>query len=206
MTALVKGTREEATASATSVEHVAFAETRDYLFQTDTGSSVESVPGRSRTEPPVRVRYGETESSPTRRRLTPITDTKPFEVGPKDQEINDLLAEGSELFKRMLEAEDIIERENLYRTLNERLLALFKLRSSRERTFGHLLVLLLGVTQHTTSEFFSKDQFSALDRAIKLLRKTKVSEPDLKEAERLLSAAKFDLFRPLRGVFDTENA
>jgi hypothetical protein len=32
-----------------------------------------------------------------------------------------------------------------------------------------------------------------------------LGERDLQEAEDLLSGAQFDIFRPLRGVFNTEN-
>lgn len=149
-----------------------------------------------------RVRYGETQSITISRRLVPITDTKPFEIGSKDVQIEELLKDCNILFERMLETEDLIERENVYRTLNEHLISLFEFRSTRERGFGQLLILLLGITRNTSSEFFSDKQFQALARTISLARKVKISEPDLQEADRLLSMADFDLFRPLRGVFE----
>ncbi len=107
-----------------------------------------------------------------------------------------------DLLDKMLETDDIIERENTYRTLDEYLDLLFQLRSYREREFGQLLVTILGVTKHTSSEFFSNDHLSALKRAIKLIRKPKIASLDLRDARRLLSGAGFDVFRPIRGVFE----
>ena len=178
-------------------------ERRKYLGEAHFTTQAEGPSGI--TVSGARVRYGETQSVTIGRRSVPITDTKPFEIGSKDVEINELLNDCIILFERMLETENIIERENLYRTLNEHLVSLFELRSTRERAFGQLLVLLLGITRNTSSEFFSDKQFQALARTINLTRKIKIAEHDLQEAERLLSVANFDLFRPLRGVFENDD-
>jgi len=146
-----------------------------------------------------------TEAVSVSRQFEPTSDPREVAIGARDQDIEALIRSCNNLFDRMLEVEDVIERENLYQTINERLLSLFELRSSRERAFGHLLVLLLGVTQNTTSEFFSEKQFSVLNRAIKIASKPMLGERDLQEAEDLLSGAQFDIYRPLRGVFNTEN-
>ena len=203
MESFVDKTGEGVVKSAVPAEEATITETRKYLSETHSGTVAESPPGGLGTT--TRVRYGETEAIPVRRRLAPITDTQPFDVGTRDQEIEALVSECNDLSNRMREAEDIIERENIYRAFNERLISLFQLRSNRERTFGHLLVLVLGITQNTTSEFFSEKQFTALDRAVSLAKKHKIVEPDLKDAERLLVAAGLDVFRPLRGVFESED-
>lgn len=205
MVAFVKSTGEwldESTMPTAEAAHKYF---------TDAGSSIGSptLEERGPKESPTGTAlfgYSGTESVRTGRRFEPLTDaTQQVVIGTRDQDIEVLTRSCKNLIERILETEDIIERENLYQTLNQYLVSLFELRSSREREFGHLMVLLLGVTQHTTSEFFGEKQFSALDRAIKIARKPTIGHRDLQEAEDLLIAADFDVFRPLRAVFDTDN-
>jgi hypothetical protein len=64
------------------------------------------------------------------------------------------------------------------------------------------LTLLLGITKHTSSGSFSDGQLSALKRAIALMRQPRIVDADLQDARRFLSRSGFDLFRPLRGVFE----
>lgn len=171
-------------------------------YPTEVGSSSGLHGGFARSHTEARVRYGESEAGLIARTGEPTTDIIPYGIGSKDTEIHGRISKCSDLLQRMLESEDIIERENLYRTLNEYLGLLFELRSSRERAFGHLLVLILGITQHTTSEFFSGAQLAGVQRAVNLISKTTIAESDLRDARRLLAAAGFDLLRPLRGVFE----
>ncbi len=173
---------------------------RTHLTGTASTSRVDTPPPKSGRE--VRVRYGETEVGLIARRSEAITDIRPYGIGSRDDQIDAGISKCNSLFERLLEAEDIIERENLYRSFNEYLDLLFDLRSYREREFGQLLVMLLSVTRHTTSEFFSNDHFSALRRVIGLIRKPKIVSADLRDAQRLLSGASFDVFRPMRGVFE----
>lgn len=154
-----------------------------------------------RADESIRVRYGETQLGVVVRAGKPITDIKPYAIDSKDTEINAYALRCDELVQGMLETKDLIERENLYRTLNEYLTLLFELRSGRDRSFGTLLIMLLGITQHTTSEFFSSTQLAALQRALALVKKPTILDTDLQDARRLLSGAQFDLLRPLRGVF-----
>ena len=129
-------------------------------------------------------------------------ETRRDDVRSKGEEIGVLAARCSDLVDRMLDTEDLIERENIYRTLEVSLARLFELRSSWERRFGHLLALLLGVTKHTSSESFTDGQLSALKRAIALMKQPRIVDADLQDARRFLTRAGFDLFRPLRGVFE----
>lgn len=197
--------RDEGTGTSGAGSEQTAAIGRRYFSEADVGTFVDDRPRiASRIE--ARVRYGETESLPTDRRVVPSTETRPFDVVPKQEQVHALINDCNELFRAILETEDVIDRENMYRTLSERLFSLFALRPYRERTFGHLIVLLLGVIQNTTSEFFSEKQFLALDRVISLAKKFRITDADLRDAERLLAAADFELFRPIRGTFDSENA
>ncbi|GEM_PF-5055577 len=193
------GQTDQGVSVSTGTVQGAFESTRKYSSEAD--ETQETNPLSARAE--ARVRYGETESRPGMRLFRANVDTGPPEVIPRDHpQVNALLQDCSDLLGRMLETDNIIERENLYRTLNERLFALFSLRAHRERPFGHLLILILGVTQNTTSEFFLSEQLSALDRVVRLAMKPSVADPDIKDAERCLAMADFDLFRPIRGSAD----
>lgn len=204
MVALVKRTLEADATCAVDTEETAIAGRVTYsTSDVGSGAAAGNAPELSLTE--TRDTHGRTEPIHYRSRFEPTTEAEPAVIGARHREMDSLVATCSELVSRICEAENIIERENLYQMFNQHLVSLFELRSSRERAFGHLMILLLGVTQNTTSEFFAEKQFSALDRAIKLARKPTLGELDLKEAERLLAAANFDMFRPLRGVFDSEN-
>jgi len=186
----------------TSTEDRATISSQMQVTETASSSGLESPPLESRSG--IRVRYGETEAGLIGRTSVPTTDIRPFGIGSKDDQIDVWTSRCNDLLERLMESDDIIDRENLYRTLGEYLNILFDLRRDRERVFGHLLILLMGVTRHTTSEFFSNNQFSALKRGIGLITRPKLAESDLREARRTLSSAGFDLFRPLRDVFKDE--
>ncbi len=128
-------------------------------------------------------------------------ETDSYDVRAKAEEIGILVAQCNEHIGRMLGTEDLIERENIFRTLDVTLAHLFELRTSWERPYGHLLTMLLGITKHTSSESFSGGQLSALKRAIALLKQPRIVDADVQDARRFLSRSGFDLFRPLRGVF-----
>jgi len=180
------------------------ASSQTYVTETGSSSGLEGPPEGSPSG--TRVRYGETEAGLIGRSSVPTTDIRPYGVGVRDDQIDAWVSKCNDVFERLLETEDIIDRENLYRTLDEYLTHVFDLRSYRERTFGHLLVTLMSVTKHTTSEFFSSDQLLALKRVIPLIKKPKTVESDVREARRILSRAGFDVFRPLRGVFRDDSA
>jgi len=157
------------------------------------------------------VRYTVTDADLSRRQvkvsLAGYQTKAPAEAGAydvrlKSEEIGRLAARCCDLIDRMLNTEDLIERENIYRTLDVSLARLFELRTSWERPFGHLLALLLGITKHTSSESFTGGHLSALKRAIGLMKQPRIVDADLHDARRFLSRAGFDLFRPLRGVFE----
>lgn len=157
------------------------------------------------------VRYTVTEADlPRRQVMAPLVghqvkaaaETGRDDVRSKGEEIGVLAIRCSDLIDRMLDTEDLIERENIYRTLDVSLARLFELRKSWERPFGHLLALLLGITKYTSSESFTGGQLSALKRAIALMKQPRIVDADLQDARRFLTRAGFDLFRPLRGVFE----
>lgn len=172
-----------------------------------------SEPATPSAPPPLtkHVRYTVTDADLPRRQVKASlvghqvkapAEAGAYDVRSKSQEIGGLAARCCDLIDRMLDTEDLIERENIYRTLDVSLARLFELRTSWERPFGHLLALLLGITKHTSSESFTDSQLSALKRAIALMKQPRVVDADLKDARRLLTRAGFDLFRPLRGVFE----
>jgi hypothetical protein len=157
------------------------------------------------------VRYTVTDADYPRRQVKapqvphqagPSAETGSYDVRAKGGEIGILAAQCSDLIDRMLETEDLVERENIYRTLDVTLACLFELRASWERPYGHLLTMLLGITKHTSSESFSDGQLSALKRAVALMKQPRIVDADLQDARRFLSRSGFDLFRPLRGVFE----
>lgn len=177
------------------------------------GSRTELITPSARLPQGRRIRYTVTETQFERRQgesvflgrhMTSSDDIAPYDVPPKkkDDRISALASKCTDLIDRMLETQDIIERENIYRTLDVSLAQLFDLRTSCERGFGHLLVLLLGITKHTTSEFFTGAQLSALKQALNLIKKPRIVDTDLQDARRVLHRAGFDLFRPMRGVFE----
>lgn len=165
------------------------------------------------TRPPLakHVRYTVTEADSPQHQVRAslvshqvkfYAETGRYDVRSKGEEIGVSAARCSDLLNRMLETEDLIERENIYRTFDVSLARLFELRTSWERPFGHLVTLLLGITKHTSSESFTNGQLTALKRAVALMHQPRIVDADLQEARRLLSRAGFDLFRPLRGVFE----
>jgi hypothetical protein len=97
---------------------------------------------------------------------------------------------------------DVIMRENLYRSLNYKLEELFQVRDSSDRALGRLLVMLLGVAQHTTSERFERPQLESLRRVLGFLSRQRITDSDLRDARSILSRSNFDIFRPFRGVFE----
>ena len=161
------------------------------------------------TPPHTRVRYTVTEARNLARESSglgrPITggDLKPYNVLPRrDEHVSGLARNCSDLIERLLETEDVIERENVYRTLEVSLSELFEHRPVSERAFGQLVALLIGVTKHTTSEFFTKEKFVGLKRAVDVLSRPTVVDGDLREARRALVRAGLDPLRPFRGVFE----
>lgn len=156
-----------------------------------------------------RVRYTVTEPRYLARESSgfgrPITggDLRSYiDLPRRDEHVSELARNCSDLIERMLETEDVIERENNYRTLEVFLSELFERRSASERAFGQLVSLLIGVTKHTTSEFFTKEKFVGLKRAVDVLSRPTVVEGDLREARRALVRSGLDPLRPFRGVFE----
>jgi hypothetical protein len=159
--------------------------------------------------PHARVRYTVTEARYLARESSgfgrPITggDVKLHNDLPRrDEHVSELARNCSDLIERMLETEDVIERENDYRTLEVSLSELFERRPAPERAFGQLVSLLMGVTKHTTSEFFTKEKLIGLKRAVDVLSRPTVVEGDLREARRALVRSGLDPLRPFRGVFE----
>jgi hypothetical protein len=169
---------------------------------TSVGSGGDLMSYSPRTPDETRVRYTATEAGLVTRPAKAATDIRHYEVRPKHDQIPALVSKCHDLVDGMLETNDIIERENLYRTLDVALGQLFELRTSSDRPFGHLLVLLLAVTKHTTSEFFTTAQLSALKHAIGIIKKSRIVDSDLREARQILSRADFDPYRPFRGAFE----
>lgn len=124
-------------------------------------------------------------------------EAKLYEVEKReiDEEIEDILDASDELLENK---NDPVVLDNLLDSLNSLLDDLWDLRQEREREFSKLIVLVKTITKLKKIDFKNEIQLKALFELIRIFKRPKIVEIDIKDGVKIIKEAKLDLYGPLK--------
>lgn len=129
--------------------------------------------------------------------LESFLPAKLYEVEKReiDEEIEDILDASDELLENK---NDPVVLDNLLDSLNSLLDDLWDLRQEREREFSKLIVLIKTITKLKKIDFKNEVQLKALFELIRIFKRPKIVEIDIKDGVKIIKEAKLDLYGPLK--------
>lgn len=129
--------------------------------------------------------------------LESFPPAKLYEVEKReiDEEIEDILDASDELLENK---NDPVVLDNLLDSLNSLLDDLWDLRQEREREFSKLIVLVKTITKLKKIDFKNEIQLKALFELIRIFKRPKIVEIDIKDGVKIIKEAKLDLYGPLK--------
>jgi len=113
--------------------------------------------------------------------------------------IEEKLEEISDLAENLLENKDNpVIKENSINSINDLLGELWSLRSSREKEYAKLIVLIQTITRRNIIDASNNEHIKALVDVLRKLKIPKITEFDIKDSIKVIEAANLNIYRPLQ--------
>ena len=105
-----------------------------------------------------------------------------------------------QLSKEIFEDKNIVERENLFASLQELFNELWQLRQYREAEFSKLITIIQTIIDKNIIDSSNELHINALVNIIQLLKIPKISSIDNKKCFNIIKEAKLDIYKPIRNT------